>query len=52
MTRAVPDDLLINFTWPKAVLRGSFDQSNDIVLVAPQKCLLAEVLPVRQNEIV
>ena len=36
----------------KAVLRGSFDQSNDIVLVAPQKCPLAEVLPIRQNEIV
>ena len=36
----------------KAVLGGLFDQLKEIVLVAPQKCSLAEVLPVRQNEIV
>ena len=36
----------------KNVLRGSFDQSNDIVLVVPKKCPLTEVLPIRQNEIV
>ena len=35
----------------KTVLGSFFGQLKDIVLVAPQKCSLAEVLPVRQNEI-
>ena len=36
----------------KAVLGGRFDQLKERVLVAPQKCPLAEALPVCQNEIV
>ena len=36
----------------KAVLGAFFGQLKDTVLVSHQKCSLAEVLQVRQNEIV